>query len=317
MNDDEARALRVYVAGATGMVGSALVRRLADEGIKALPGPERRVDLRSQAAALELIEALRPDWIFLAAATVGGIHANRTYPADFIYDNLAIQNNVLKAAHACSVKKLMFLGSACIYPRLCDQPIKEEYLLGGYLEPTNEPYAVAKIAGLVMARSFNRQYGTNFISVMPTNLYGPGDNFDLENSHVIPALMRKAHEAKMSQAPFIQVWGTGNPTREFLHVDDLADACLFLMKHYRSDDHINIGTGKDFSIRELTLMIGDVVGYQGEIRFQPEMPDGMPRRVLDVSRLNRMGWSPSIELKEGLTSTYRWYLENEHRIRKG
>ena len=306
---------RVYVAGATGMVGSAIVRRLTREGITVLQDPNPREDLRSQRAAFELIDALRPDWLFLAAATVGGIYANRTYPADFIYDNLAIQNNVIQAAHSCKVKRLMFLGSACIYPRLCDQPIKEEYLLNGYLEPTNEAYAVAKIAGLVMTRSFNQQHGTDFISVMPTNLYGPGDNFDLESSHVVPALMRKAHEAKVSQAPFIEVWGTGNPRREFLHVDDLADACLFLMQRYHSDDHINVGTGSDISIKELVLMIKDVVGYPGEIRFQPQMPDGVPRRVLDVSRLKALGWKHSIELRDGIASTYRWYLENDHRVR--
>ncbi len=312
----ETRGLRVYVAGTTGMVGSAIARKLARAGIEVLKGPEPRVDLRSQSAAFELIEALRPDWLFLAAAKVGGIHANQTYPADFIYENLEIQNNVFKAAHTYNVKKLMFLGSSCIYPRLCDQPIREEYLLTGKLEPTNEPYAIAKIAGLIMARSFNRQYGTDFISVMPTNLYGPGDNFDLENCHVIPALMRKTHEAKLSQAPSVEVWGTGNPRREFLHVDDMADACFFLMQHYQSDEHINIGTGRDISIKDLTLMIKEVVGYAGEIRFQPEMPDGMPRKLLDVSRLNALGWSPSIDLKDGLASTYSWYLENEHRARK-
>lgn len=315
MSFGQARTVRVYVAGATGMVGSALVRRLTRAGLTVLEGPDPRPDLRLQQAACEVIDQLRPDWVFLAAAKVGGIYANSAYPADFIYDNLMIQSNVIKAAHSRGVKKLMFLGSSCIYPRLSDQPIKEEYLLGGYLEPTNEPYAIAKIAGLVMVRSFNRQYGTHFISVMPTNLYGPHDNFDRENSHVIPALMRKAHEAKVSRAPFIHVWGTGNPQREFLHVDDLADACLFLMENYDSDDPINVGTGKGIAIKELAMMIKDVVGFQGQIRFRTDMPDGMPRKLLDVSRLEAMGWTPSISLHEGLASTYQWYLRNERRLR--
>lgn len=307
---------RVLVAGATGMVGSALCRRLHRAGYPILDSPQPRPDLREQAAVRELFEHLRPDWVFLAAAKVGGILANSRYPADFIYDNLMIAANVIHAAREYGVKKLLFLGSSCIYPRLAPQPIKEEYLLSGPLEPTNAPYAIAKIAGIVTAQSFNRQYGTNFISVMPTNLYGPNDNFDLENSHVLPALLRKTHEAKKSGQEFVQVWGSGNPRREFLHVDDLADACLFLMENYDSSEIINVGTGKDISIRELALLIKEVVGYTGEIRFDPEKPDGMPRKLLDVSRITALGWRPSISLREGIAATYQWYLENEDRLRK-
>lgn len=315
--NEQRQGKRVFVAGATGMVGSAIIRRLQHaEGYEILRGPLPRVDLRNQQQASDLIQALRPDWVFLAAARVGGIYANNTYPAQFIFDNLAIETNVMHAAYCNGVRKLLFLGSACIYPRLAPQPIKEEYLLSGYLEPTNEPYAVAKIAGLIMARSYNREYGTNFISVMPTNLYGFNDNFDLRSSHVIPALMRKFHEAKQGRLDSVEVWGTGKASREFLHVDNLADACLFLMETYDSNEIINIGTGQEITIRDLAEMIKEIVGFRGELRFNIDAPDGMPRRVLDVSRLTALRWLPSISLREGLTATYRWYLENQDRLRK-
>ncbi len=307
---------RIYVAGSTGMVGSAICRRLARTDYTLLEGPRSRVDLREQAAVRELFDDLRPDWVFLAAAKVGGIRANATFPGDFIYDNLMINSNVMQAARQTEVKKLLFLGSSCIYPRLAPQPIKEEYLLGGYLESTNQAYAVAKIAGIMTAQSFNRQYGTNFISVMPTNLYGPYDNFDLESSHVLPALLRKTHEAKKSGDDFVQVWGSGKPMREFLHVDDLADACLFLMENYDSGDIVNVGRGKDISIKDLAYLIKAVVGYEGEIQFDPQKDDGTPRKLLDVGRLTALGWKPSIPFVEGVAATYEWYLENEDRLRK-
>lgn len=307
---------RVFVSGSTGMVGSALVRRLQRAGYDLLEGPKPRVDLTDQRATLALLNDLKPDWVFLAAAKVGGIHANSVYPAEFIYINLMIQANVLHAAYRAGVKKLLFLGSSCIYPRLAPQPMKEEYLLTGSLEPTNEPYALAKIAGIVMARSYNKQYGTNFISVMPCNLYGFNDNFDLENSHVVPALLRRTHEAKVSGAEYVEIWGSGSPLREFLHVDDLADACVFLMENYNSSELVNIGTGSDISIRDLALTIKDVVGFKGEIRFNSEKPDGTPRKLVDVSRLTALGWKPSIPFREGLEATYRWYLENEGHLRK-
>lgn len=298
------------------MVGSVLSTHLSRKGYALLSGPTPRADLTDQHATLKLFKELKPDWLILAAAKVGGIQANAMYPADFIYFNLMIQTNVLHSAYLAGVDKLLFLGSSCIYPKFAPQPIKEEYLLSGYLEPTNEAYAIAKIAGIIMAQSYNRQYGTNYISVMPSNLYGPNDNFDLENSHVVPALLRKTHEAKMAGAKSIEIWGTGNPLREFLHVDDLADACVFLMENYDSSDLVNIGAGTDLSIRELALLIKEVVGYDGEIRFNPDKPDGTPRKLLDVSRIKSLGWQPSIPLREGLESTYRWYVENEGRVRK-
>lgn len=303
------QATSVYVAGATGMVGSALCRRLRKAGYTLVQPPER-VDLRDQAATRALIEDLKPDWVFVAAARVGGIYANNAYPAEFIYDNLMIQTNLMHAAYMTGVKKLLMLGSSCIYPKMAPQPLKEEYVLSGPLEPTNEPYAVAKIAGIVMARSYDRQYGTNFVSVMPTNLYGPNDNFDLKTSHVVAALLRKTHEAKESGAEFVEVWGTGTPRREFLHVDDMADACLFLMERHETIRLVNIGYGTDISIRDLARLIKNIVQYKGEIRFNRDMPDGTPRKLLDTGRLSALGWKPSIPLRQGLAQTYQWYLEN-------
>ncbi len=306
----------VFVAGYTGMVGSAIVRRLQRDHYPVEIGPVPHIDLCEQSSVRRLLDEMKPQWVILAAAKVGGIKANSSYPADFIYSNLAIQTNVLQAAYECGVEKLLLLGSSCIYPKFAAQPIKEEYLLSGPLEPTNEPYAVAKIAGIIMAQSYNRQYGTNFISVMPTNLYGPNDNFDLENSHVVPALLRKTHEAKMAGREFVEVWGTGEARREFLHVDDLADACVFLMENYDSGEIINIGTGVDMTIRELALTTKEVVEYKGEIRFNTTMPDGTPRKLLDVGRLNDLGWRPTMTFRQGLAATYLWYLENEERLRK-
>ena len=257
------------------------------------------------------MERERPEYVFLAAAKVGGIYANSTYPADFIYNNLIIESNVIHAAHKYGVKKLLFLGSSCIYPRLAPQPMKEEYLLTGELEPTNEPYAVAKIAGIKLCQSFNRQYGTHFISVMPTNLYGPNDNYDPMTSHVLPALMRRFHEAKIDKRPFVEVWGTGAPRREFMYSDDMAEACVFLMNHYDDDKIVNIGTGEDITIRGLADLIAEVVGYKGEIRWDTTKPDGMPRKLLDVSFLHTLGWKHKISLKDGLRLTYRDLLETK------
>lgn len=308
---------KIFVAGHRGLVGSAILRALQARGYRNLVVRTRaELDLRNQATVNQFFEQERPEYVFLAAAKVGGILANNTYPADFIRDNLLIQNNVIDAAYRYEAKKLVFLGSACIYPRLTPQPIKEEYLLTGPLEPTNEPYAVAKIAGIMMCRAYRRQYGFNAISLMLTNLYGPGDNFDLQNSHVIPALIRKFHEGKMQKAKQVVVWGTGVPRREFLHVDDLADAVLFLMHHYDSEEIINVGVGEDISIRELAELIREVIGFEGEIVFDPSKPDGTPRRLLDVSKLNALGWKARIGLREGVVQTYHWYLENEAHSRR-
>ena len=307
---------RVFVAGSTGMVGSAICRRLLLEEYLIIRHQGHRVDLRNQSAAFELIKNLNPQWVFLAAARVGGIYANNAFPAEFIYDNLMIQSNIINACYEMKVEKLLFLGSSCIYPRMAPQPMKEEYLLTGPLEPTNTPYAVAKIAGIVMTQSYRRQYGANFISVMPSNLYGPYDNFDLKKSHVLPALIRKFHEAKVAGTDFVEIWGTGDVLREFLHVDDLADACVFLMKNYNDLEIINIGSGKDLSILDLAKLIREVVGYQGELKFQPAMPNGVNRKLLDISKISSLGWKPSINLREGLESTYRWYLENMDHLRK-
>jgi GDP-L-fucose synthase len=304
-----------FVAGSTGMVGSAILRRVVSAGYPVV-GPVSRVDLRDQKASIELLKDLKPDWVFLAAARVGGIYANSTFPADFIYDNLMIQTNVLHGAHLSGVTKLLFLGSSCIYPKFAPQPMKEESLLSGYLEATNKPYAIAKIAGIIMSQAYNKQYGTNFISVMPTNLYGPNDNFHLKDSHVIPALLRKTHEAKVSGAEFVEIWGTGDPMREFLHVDDLADACVFLMENYDSGKIVNIGVEQDISVRDLAHLIREIVGFEGEIRFNPDMPDGTPRKLLDTTRLSALGWKPSRSLRQGLAETYQWYLENLDNLRK-
>ena len=301
--------IKAYIAGHTGMVGSAIRRRLERGGYE-IASPAVRIDLRDQLAVFNYLKSVKPDWVFMAAAKVGGIWANTTYPADFIYDNLVIQTNVMHASYLAGVKKLMFLGSSCIYPRLAEQPIKEEYLLSGYLEPTNKPYAVAKIAGIVMAQAYNTQYGTNFLSVMRTNLYGPNDNYDPKNSHVIPGLIRKFHEAKVRGDDEVEVWGTGTPLREFLHVDDLADACVFLMERYDSGEIVNIGSGAEVSIRELAVMVGEVVGFRGRIRFNPDYPDGTPRKLLDISRLQSLGWRPTIGLREGLVSAYAWFVEH-------
>ncbi|MCS7315168.1 MAG: GDP-L-fucose synthase [Bryobacterales bacterium] len=305
------KASAIYVAGHGGLVGSALVRRLRQAGFANLVLRSRtELDLTDQTAVEQFFEAERPEYVFLAAARVGGIQANRTRPAEFIYENLAIQTHVIHAAWRHGVRKLLFLGSSCIYPKHAPQPIREEYLLSGPLEPTNQPYAVAKIAGLEMCRAYRRQYGFNAISLMPTNLYGPGDNFDLETSHVLPAMIRKFHEAKLAAAPRVVLWGTGNPRREFLHVDDLADAALFLMERYDGEDPINVGTGEDLTIRELAEMVRSVVGYEGEIAFDPAMPDGAPRKLLDVSRLHALGWRHRIGLREGIEQTYRWFCES-------
>lgn len=303
---------RVYVAGHRGLVGSALVRRLEREGFTSLLLPSRaEVDLTDAESTRRFFERERPRYVFVAAARVGGIAANATYPADFIRDNLAIALNTVEAAYRSGVEKLLFLGSSCIYPRDAAQPIREEVLLSGPLEPTNEPYAIAKIAGLKLCESYNRQYGTRFIAAMPTNLYGPGDNFDLETSHVLPALLRKFHEAKERGEGEVVVWGTGRPRREFLHVDDLADACVFLMRRYEGDLPINVGTGEDLSIAELAEIVADVVGFRGRIVFDPSRPDGTPRKLLDVSRLSALGWRARIPLREGIETTYRWFLAQE------
>jgi GDP-L-fucose synthase len=306
---------KIFVAGHRGLVGSAIVRKLQTDGFANLLLRSRaELDLTDSRAVSDFFRAEKPEYVFLAAAKVGGILANRDYPADFIYDNLQIQNNIIKASHESGVKKLLFLGSSCIYPKDCPQPIKEEYLLSGYLEPTNEAYALAKIAGIKMCQGFNKQFGTNFISVMPTNLYGPNDNFDLASSHVLPALIRKFHEAKISRNEAVVVWGTGMPKREFLHVDDLASACLFLMEKYDGSEIVNIGTGQDLSIKELAKAIGEVVGYDGEIRFDESKPDGTMRKLLDVSRLHALGWQAHIGLREGLATTYEWFLLNENNV---
>jgi GDP-L-fucose synthase len=299
---------KIYVAGHRGLVGSAIVRALTAQGYTNLVvRTHKEMDLEDQHAVQRFFQQEKPEYVFLAAAKVGGIYANNTYPADFIYDNLQIQNNVIHSAYLFGVKKLCFLGSSCIYPKLAPQPMKEDYLLAGKLEPTNEPYAIAKIAGIKMCQAYNRQYGTHFISVMPTNLYGPNDNFDLQNSHVLPALIRKFVEARDGGKPFVIIWGTGNPRREFLHVDDMADACLYLMHTYDDGEIINIGSGVDTTIKELALMIGEETSFHGTIEFDTSKPDGTPRKLLDVGKLNRLGWKAKIPLREGIHSTIQWY----------
>jgi GDP-L-fucose synthase len=300
---------RVFVAGHRGMVGSALVRRLARTGCTVLTA-ERSVDLRRQDATEAWLGAERPEAVFVAAATVGGILANDTRPADFLYDNLMIAGNVIEAARRSGVRKLLLLGSSCIYPRLAPQPMTEDALLSGPLEPTNQWYAVAKIAGLKLCAAYRRQYGLDFISAQPTNLYGPGDTYDLRASHVVPALIAKTHRAKVTGAGDVEIWGTGAPRREFLHVDDLADALVFLMERYSDELHLNIGWGEDVSIRELAEVIAEVVGFTGRFRYDRTKPDGAPRKLLDVTRLSALGWRPRIALREGLTDAYRWFLES-------
>ncbi|PSN10288.1 GDP-fucose synthetase [filamentous cyanobacterium CCT1] len=307
---------KIYVAGSRGLVGSALVRTLKAQGYEnLLLRSSRELDLRNQAAVDEFFATEKPDYVFLAAARVGGIHANNTYRAEFLYDNLMIEANIIHSAYRHGAQKLLFLGSSCIYPKLCPQPMKEEYLLTGFLEPTNEPYAIAKIAGLKLCENYCRQYGVNFISAMPTNLYGLNDNFDLANSHVLPALMRKFHEAKVNGDPTVTVWGTGTPLREFLYVDDLADALVFLMNTYNGVDFVNVGTGQEVSIKELALTMKAVVGYEGELVFDTTKPDGTPRKLLDVSRLNAAGWQAKTDLKTGIEQTYAWFLQSYDSLR--
>jgi GDP-L-fucose synthase len=303
------RQSKIYIAGHRGLVGSAIWRNLQKKGYTNLIGrAHAELDLLNQAAVRGFFAQEQPEYVVLAAAKVGGIHANDTYPADFIYQNLEIQNNVIQAAHDYHAQKLLFLGSTCIYPRLAPQPIPESALLTGALEPTNEAYAIAKIAGLMMCRFFMRQYGDRFISCMPTNLYGQNDNFDLNNSHVLPALLRKFHEAKTQKKPQVECWGSGAPLREFLHVDDMADACVFLLEHYEGESHVNIGTGEEVSIRALAESIARIVGYEGDIVWNTAMPDGTPRKLTDVTLLHSLGWRHSVSLEEGIRSTYEWYL---------
>ncbi|QZH76613.1 MAG: GDP-L-fucose synthase [Erythrobacter sp.] len=304
---------RVYVAGHKGMVGSAIVRRLASENCEVLTS-DRSTDLREQAAVRDWFAANRPDAVVVAAAKVGGILANDTYPAEFLYDNLMIEANLIEAAYRQGAEKLLFLGSSCIYPRLAPQPIPEDALLTGPLEPTNEWYAIAKIAGIKLCQAYRRQYRCDFISAMPTNLYGPGDNFDLANSHVLPALIRKAHGAKLAGAESIEIWGTGSPRREFLHVDDLADGCVFLLKGYSGEEHVNLGSGTDLPIIELAQMVCDVVGFTGSIIKDTSKPDGTPRKLMSGDKIAAMGWEPKIALRDGIADAYRAFLEGERKV---
>ncbi len=299
---------KIYVAGHNGMVGSAIIRNLKSKGFRNfLLQSSKELDLRKSQEVFDFLEKEKPDYVFLAAAKVGGIIANNTYRGQFLYENLQIQNNVIHGSYMTGVKKLMFLGSSCIYPKLAPQPLKEAYLLTGLLEPTNEPYAIAKIAGIKMCEAYRDQYGCNYISVMPTNLYGPNDNYDLDTSHVLPAMIRKFHEAKMENKPEVELWGTGSPMREFLHADDLAEACVYLMENYNDSTLINIGTGVDVTIKELAETIKAEVGYEGEIRWNTEKPDGTPRKLMDVSKLNGLGWKHTINLKEGIAMVYGAY----------
>jgi len=308
---DLGKSAKIYVAGHSGMVGAAIVRTLEQKGYRnLLLRTHQELDLLEQRDVFRFLAQEKPDYIFVAAAKVGGIQANNTYRAQFIYENLAIEANLIHGAYLAGIKRLCFLGSSCIYPRDCPQPIREEYLLTGPLEQTNEPYAIAKIAGIKLCESYNRQYGTNYVSAMPTNLYGPGDNYDLNNSHVLPALMRKAHEAKLGQQAAVTVWGSGLPKREFLHVDDLAGACVFLMEHGVKDGIYNVGTGVDVTIRELAETIFSIVGFSGRMDCDATKPDGTPRKLLDVSRLNALGWNASIRLVDGITSVYKAHYVN-------
>ena len=303
---------RIYVAGHRGMVGSAIVRQLEQQGYdNILTRNSSQLDLRNQQAVQEFFAETKPEYVFLAAAKVGGIHANNVYRAEFLYDNLMIEANIIDAAHRNNCKKLLFLGSSCIYPKMAEQPLKEESLLAGFLEPTNEPYAIAKIAGIKLCEAYRDQYGCNFISAMPTNLYGPNDNYDLNNSHVLPALIRKFHTAKLNGDNEVEVWGTGSPLREFLHVDDLAEACMHLMLHYDEKLFVNIGTGEDLSIKALAEMVKEITGFEGTIRWNTEKPDGTPRKLMDVSRINAAGWRHRIALRDGITSVYEDFKTKE------
>jgi len=304
---------KIYIAGHKGMVGSAILRNLEEKGYKNfLLKTSSELDLKKTQQVDEFFETEKPDYVFLAAAKVGGIQANNSYRADFLYDNLMIQNNIIHASFVNKVKKLLFLGSSCIYPKLAPQPLKEDYLLSGYLEDTNEPYAIAKIAGIKLCESYFRQHGCNFFSVMPTNLYGKNDNYDLNNSHVLPALIRKFHHAKENNLPFVEIWGTGSPLREFLNADDLSDACVFLMRNYNGHKHVNIGTGSDISIKDLALLIQKTTGYTGELKYDLSKPDGTPRKLLDVNLLNNLGWKHKISLEEGLKLVYEDYIKNKN-----
>ncbi len=303
---------KIYIAGHNGMVGSAIRRKLEKEGFNnLLLRDSKQLDLRNQQAVNDFFAEEKPAYVFLAAAKVGGIMANNTYRADFIYDNMMIQSNIIHASYVNKVKKLMFLGSSCIYPKMAPQPLKEEYMLTGLLEHTNEPYAIAKIAGIKMCDAYRSQYGCNFISVMPTNLYGPNDNYDLQKSHVLPALLRKFHEAKQNNSASVTIWGTGKPRREFLHTDDLADACFFLMQHYNSDGLVNIGIGEDIEIGELALLIKEITGYTGSVEFDDSKPDGTPRKLMDVSKINALGWKALIHLRDGIESVYKDFKEKQ------
>lgn len=303
---------KIYIAGHRGMVGSAIMRRLLQEGYDNIVArTSSELDLKDQAAVRAFFQAEKPDVVVLAAAKVGGIQANNTYRAQFIYENLMIQNNVIHQAHESGVDRLLFLGSSCIYPKLAPQPLNEDSLLTGLLEETNEPYAIAKIAGIKMVESYRRQYGRDYISAMPTNLYGPNDNYDLNNSHVLPALIRKFHTAKQKGAPHVEVWGSGTPMREFLHVDDLADACFFLLQHYHEELFVNIGTGSDLTIKALAELIQEIVGFQGELQWDRSKPDGTPRKLMDVSRLHDLGWKHRIELRDGITQVYEAFKQYE------
>ncbi len=309
------KSAKIYVAGLYGMVGAAIARRLRDQGFNNIQGHSSgELDLTNQQAVHDFFKQERPDYVFLAAAKVGGIYANNTYPAQFIYSNLCIQNNIIHAAYVFRVKKLLFLGSSCIYPKFAEQPMKEESLLTGALEPTNEPYALAKIAGIKMCEAYNKQYHTSFISCMPTNLYGPNDNYDLMNAHVLPALLRKVHEAKTNKQPNFVVWGTGSPKREFLYVDDLADACLFLMNEYLGNETVNVGSGQEVTIRELAETVRDIVGFKGDLVFDSSKPDGTPRKLLDVGKLNGLGFKAKVTLRDGIAKSYQDFLNGKVRM---
>jgi GDP-L-fucose synthase len=308
---------KIYIAGHRGMVGSAILRKLQRQGYENLVVRTfSELDLKDQQAVKNFFESETPEYVFVAAAKVGGIVANNTYRAEFLYDNLMIQNNIIHNSYMVNVKKLLFLGSSCIYPKFAPQPLKEEYLLTGTLEPTNEPYAIAKIAGIKMCDAYRDQYGCNYISAMPTNLYGPNDNYDLQNSHVLPALIRKFHEAKENSLPYVEIWGTGSPLREFMHVDDLAEACYFLMQNFNDKGFVNVGTGEDISIKDLATMVREVVGFDGELRFDISKPDGTPRKLMDVSKLKNLGFQATISLEEGIKNTYEDFLKNKDRYIK-